>query len=200
MKTSDFALILACSLLTGCGGLPQRHSPQEAALTNQVVKMVTDYNRRHGTRYAVPSMIFEDRPASPTMIASANYTMWSIRVNKLWIKQDPCLVFKEAVAHELAHLLVYYQEYGEPITVTLQSRTGAHIVAFNGPPMLQNSMDEHGKAWQTMARELGADPCKEGYCYSPRPYSKYPLVCADPSGAKTAVATSSGAMTGSGGR
>jgi hypothetical protein len=111
------------------------------------------------------------------MIASANYSTWSISINGLWLKKDPCIVYKEAVAHELAHLLVDYQQYGTPRAATMNTRSGPVVVAFNGPVELQDPSLEHGKAWQDMALELGAHPCEEGYCRSNHPYSKSPLSC-----------------------
>jgi predicted SprT family Zn-dependent metalloprotease len=162
-------------------------SPEEAALTNQMSRLVTAYNQRHGTDYRVPAVSFEDHPDQPTTIASADYSRWSVNVSKTWMKKDPCLVAHEAVPHELAHLLVDMRHYGPPETMTLMTREGPKLMAFNGPPPLEDRSDEHGPEWQDMARELGAHPCREGYCRSARPYSKYPLVCDDTRSADLAV-------------
>ena len=177
MKTATLAMLLICSLLSACSSMEALQSPEEAALTAQMSRLVAAYNQRHGTDYRAPLVLFVDQADDPTTIASADYADWSISVNKSWIKKDPCLVAQEVVPHELAHLLVDVQHYGPPESVTLLTREGPKVVAFNGPPLLEDQSEEHGPEWQVMARELGAHPCREGYCYSPRPYSKYPLAC-----------------------
>jgi predicted SprT family Zn-dependent metalloprotease len=83
----------------------------------------------------------------------------------------------EALPHELAHLIIYYEKYGPPRTAALPTPNGIKLVAMNGPG-LQDVSDEHGQEWQQVARDLGADPCKEGYCYSTKPYKDFPLKCA----------------------
>lgn len=187
MKTVTLAMLLVCSLLSACSSMEALPSPEETSLTTQMSRLVAAYNQRHGTDYRVPQVQFEDRLDQSTTIASADYASWSISVNKTWMKKDPCLVAHEAVPHELAHLLVDVRQYGLPETMILATRKGPKVMAFNGPPPLTDRSDEHGPEWQGMARELGADPCREGYCRSARPYSKYPLACADTGSADLAV-------------
>jgi uncharacterized protein YceK len=187
MKTVTLAMLLVCSLLSACSSMEALQSPKEAALTAQMSKLVAAYNQRHGTAYRVPLVSFEDHADQATTIASADYADWSISVSKTWMKKDPCLVAREAVPHELAHLLVDVRHYGMPETMILDSREGPKVMAFNGPPPLEDQSDEHGPEWQDMARELGAHPCREGYCRSLRPYSKYPLTCAGTGSTELAV-------------
>ena len=187
MKTSTLAMLLACSLLSACSSMEALQSPEEASLTTQMSRLVVAYNQRHGTNYRTPLVMFEDHLDQATTIASADYASWTISVNKTWIKKDPCLVAHEAVPHELAHLLVDVRHYGLPETMILDTREGPKVMAFNGPPPLEDRSDDHGAEWQDMARELGADPCREGYCRSARPYSKFPLACADAGSADLAV-------------
>ena len=187
MKTTKLAMLLICSLLSACSSMEALQSPEEASLTMQMSRLVADYNQRHGTDYRVPSVLFEDHADQPTTIASADYVNWSVSVNKTWMKKDPCLVAHEAVPHELAHLLVDVKHYGLPETTILDTREGPKVVAFNGPPPLEDRSEEHGPEWQDMARELGADPCREGYCRSLRPYSRYPWACTDISSADVAM-------------
>lgn len=187
MKTVTLAMLLVCSLLSACSSMEALQSPEEASLTTQMSGLVGAYNQRHGTDYRVPQVLFVDHLDQPSTIASADYAGWAISVNKTWMKKDPCLVAHEAVPHELAHLLVDVRQYGLPVTTILATREGPKVMAFNGPPPLEDRSEEHGPEWQDMARELGADPCREGYCRSARPYSKYPLVCADTGSTDLAV-------------
>ena len=187
MKTRILTMLSACTLLSACSSMEVLPSSEEAALTAQASRLVAAYNRSHGTDYPVPQVLFEDRPDEPSTLASADYTNWAITVYKSWMKTTPCLVSKEAIPHELAHLLVDYRHYGAPQAAVLPTRGGPKVVAFNGPPMLEDQADEHGSEWQVLARELGAHPCREGYCYSPWPYSKYPLRCGNPDTAELTV-------------
>lgn len=177
MKTRILAMLSACTLLSACSSMEVLPSPEEGALSAQTSRLIAAFNRSHGTDYPVPQVLFEDQPVEASTLASADYTNWAITVYKSWMKAAPCLVSKEVIPHELAHLLVDYRHYGAPQAAVLPTRGGPKVVAFNGPPMLEDQADEHGIEWQVLARELGAHPCREGYCYSPWPYSKYPLKC-----------------------
>ncbi len=177
MDVKRSVVLLALTLLGACSSMDPKLVTHQTMLDDKLQKLLMAYNARHGTHIEAPSLSISDQPEQPGMIASANYSTWSISVNGLWLKKDPCIVYKEAVAHELAHLLVDYQQYGTPRAATLLTPKGPMVVAFNGPQELQDPSLEHGKAWQDMARELGAHPCKEGYCRSSHPYSKSPLTC-----------------------
>ena len=169
-------LVLLCGSLSACSNLDPRLDPQGALFTRQVQRMTEDYNRGHGTRYPVPQLAEEEMASLPSVVGAADYSRWTIHINKLWARKDPCIVMQEALAHELAHLFVYYDEFGPPQTAFINTSKGMTLVAMNGPG-LQDSTVEHGSEWQAKARQLGADPCREGYCFSERPYKKYPPSC-----------------------
>jgi hypothetical protein len=168
--------VLVCSALTACTNMDPRLSPEGALFVKQAAGLTDAYNRRHGTHYPVPHLSLDAMPGQASVVGTADYSAWTIHINPLWAQKDPCTVRKEALPHELAHLFVYYDQYGPPQTATLFTRDGLKQVAMNGPG-LQDSSEEHGPAWQGMARALGADPCREGYCYSAQPYKKYPPDC-----------------------
>lgn len=177
MYAKGLILLLSLSCLCACGSVEPRVDNQQSVLNAKLQGLLADYNARHHTDIEMPALSIDEDSDQPGTIASANYSTWSISINGLWLKKDPCIVYKEAVAHELAHLLVDYQEYGTPRAATLLTRKGPVTVAFNGPQELQDSSLEHGAAWRDMALELGAHPCEEGYCRSSHPYSKSPLAC-----------------------
>ncbi len=177
MYVRGFIFLLSLSLLGACSTVEPKLDAQQSVLDNKLQRLLTDYNDRHHSHVKMPALKIDEDTDQPGMIASANYSSWSISINGLWLKKDPCIVYKEAMAHELAHLLVDYQQYGMPRATTMQTRKGPVVVAFNGPVELQDSSLEHGVAWQDMALELGAHPCEEGYCRSSHPYSKSPLAC-----------------------
>lgn len=170
-------VLMSLLLLTACSSLNPRTENQQTLLDTKLRHLLAAYNTRHGTHIQLPRITVADQPDQPSMIASTDYATWSISVNPAWIRKNPCLVYHEAMAHELAHLIADYLQYGKPRSAILMSRNGPFTVAFNGPPALQDPGDEHGKLWQTLAFELGANPCKEGYCYDPQPYWKTPLQC-----------------------
>lgn len=176
MDARTLALLLLLSLLSGCGSIGSVQDSQEALVIDRVTQVMTAYNAAHGTHYDVPQVVFDDYLERPSEIAAADYSRWTIHFNRLWLTKSPCMLYKEAVPHELAHLVADYQQYGRPQTVLMSTARGAQLVAMNVPP-LQDSADEHGRAWQEVARAMGANPCKEGYCRDPRPYSKYPMRC-----------------------
>jgi hypothetical protein len=153
-----------------------RQTSQAAALNRQAAQLTATYNRSHGTHYPAPSLKIDSQGLGDSIIGAAEYSSWTIHLNPEWVEKDVCMVDQEALPHELAHLFVYYDQYGPPQTAMLPTPQGPKLVAMNGPG-LQDMGEEHGSAWQKMARDLGADPCKEGYCYSPRPYKKFPLKC-----------------------
>jgi hypothetical protein len=177
MYAARLLFLLSITFLGACSTVDPRLNTQQSVLDGKLQRLLADYNARHHTHVEVPVLKIEDNTDQPGKIAEADYSTWSISVNGLWLKKDPCIVYKEAVAHELAHLLVYYQQFGAPRAATMLTRTGPVVVAFNGPAELQDSSLEHGKVWQDMALELGAHPCEEGYCRSAHPYSKSPLTC-----------------------
>ncbi|HEY3860103.1 MAG TPA: hypothetical protein VGM47_10900 [Gammaproteobacteria bacterium] len=178
MYIRGLIFLFSLSLLGACSSVqPQLDDTQQTVLGTKLQRLLADYNTRHHSHVQMPALSIDDDTDQPAMIASANYSTWSISVNRLWLKKDPCIVYKEAMAHELAHLLVDYVQYGMPRAATLITRTGPVVVAFNGPQDLEDSSIEHGKDWQDMALELGAHPCEEGYCRSSHPYSKTPLTC-----------------------
>ncbi|HEY4128938.1 MAG TPA: hypothetical protein VGN70_12895 [Gammaproteobacteria bacterium] len=178
MYIRGLIFLLSLSLLGACSSVqPKLDDAQQAVLGNKLQRLLADYNTRHRSHVQMPVLTIDDDTDQPAMIASANYSTWSISVNRVWLKKDPCIVYKEAMAHELAHLLADYHQYGMPRAATLITRTGPVVVAFNGPHELEDSSVEHGKEWQDMALELGAHPCEEGYCRSAHPYSKTPLTC-----------------------
>lgn len=175
---------MSLATLAGCSSVGTSLSPDEALYSRQISRMTDDYNAAHGTHYPVPRLSLDAQGLSTSVVGAADFSHWSIHINPLWVKKDPCLVDQEALAHELAHLFVYYDEYGPPQSALLDTGKGMQLVAMNGPG-LADLGQEHGAAWQTKAKALGADPCKEGYCYSDRPYKKYPIACA---GTQTALA------------
>ena len=165
-----------CLLLAGCSSMDPRLQTQADSFSRQVTQLTDSYNRDHGSHYPVPKVVVDPRGLSQSVIGAAAYSSWTIHLNAEWVEKDVCMVDQEALPHELAHLFVYYDKYGPPQTAMLSTASGPKLVAMNGPG-LQDVSEEHGAAWQTMARALGADPCKEGYCPSPRPYKKFPLQC-----------------------
>lgn len=169
-------LVVLCGLLAGCSSMDARQTSQDVAFNRQAAQLTAAYNRSHGTHYPVPHLSIDASGLGDSVISAAEYSSWTIHLNAEWVERDVCMVDKEALPHELAHLFVYYDEYGPPRTATLPTATGPKLVAMNGPG-LQDVSEEHGAAWQAKARALGADPCKEGYCYSPVPYKKFPLKC-----------------------
>lgn len=176
-------LLLSLVALAGCSSIDSRMDPTGALFAAQLTRMTGDYNAAHGTRYPVPQVSLDARGLPDSVVGAADFSHWAIHINPLWVKKAPCLVDQEALAHELAHLFVYYDEYGPPQSALLNTGKGMQLVAMNGPG-LADLGEEHGAAWQAKARALGADPCKEGYCYSARPYREYPIACA---GTETAV-------------
>lgn len=183
MHTGKGLLLLGLLALAGCSNLDPRLDPTGLVYSQQVSRMTEHYNAAHSTHYPVPQVNVDAVALPDSVVGAADFTHWSVHINPLWVKKDPCLVDREALAHELAHLFVYYDEYGPPQSAMLSTSTGAKLVAMNGPG-LQDLSTEHGAAWQAKARALGADPCKEGYCHSEKPYKKYPITCA---GTETAL-------------
>lgn len=177
-------LLFCLAALAGCSNVDPRMDPQGALFAAQLTRMTGDYNAAHGTRYPVPQISLDAQGLPDSVVGAADFSHWTIHINPLWVHKDPCLVDQEALAHELAHLFVYYDEYGPPQSALLNTAKGMQLVAMNGPGLADLS-EEHGAAWQSKARALGADPCREGYCYSARPYRKYPITCA---GTETALA------------
>jgi len=180
MYARGLIFLLSLSLLGACSGVPPQATQtdaQQAVLQSELQGLLRDYNARHHSHVQLPNLSIQEDTRHPGMIASADYSNWKISINGLWLKKDPCIVYKEAVAHELAHLLVDYQQFGAPQAATLLTQRGPVVVAFNGPPELEDSSEEHGRAWQAMALELGAHPCEEGYCRSSHPYAKSALTC-----------------------
>ncbi|HEY1992169.1 MAG TPA: hypothetical protein VGH71_06865 [Gammaproteobacteria bacterium] len=177
MRIGKGFLLLSLLSLAGCTNLDPRLDPTGLVYSQQVSRMTGAYNAAHGTHYPVPQVNIDAMNLADSVVGAADFTHWSLHINPLWVKKDPCLVDREALAHELAHLFVYYDEYGPPQSAMLSTPLGAKLVAMNGPG-LADLGEEHGAAWQVKARALGADPCKEGYCYSERPYRKYPITCA----------------------
>jgi len=189
MDVLRLAAISLLTLLSACSSVEPKYTLQEMELQQRATMLLADYNARHSTHYPAPTLSVDPQLEASGVVASADYALWTIKVNAQWVEKDFCLVYKEAVAHELAHLLLNFQQYGSPQTAVVTTRTGTEIVAFNGPTALRDSDEEHGPDWQAMARDLGADPCKEGYCRDPRPYSKYPLTCSAGSAAVASVRT-----------
>lgn len=179
-------LLLSLAVLAACTSMDPRVNPTGALFAQQIDRMTGGYNATHGTHYPVPQLSVDAQGLPDSVVGAADFTHWSIHLNPLWVKKDPCLVDREALAHELAHLFVYYDEYGPPQSALLDTGKGMQLVAMNGPG-LADLGEEHGAVWQAKARALGADPCKEGYCYSDRPYKRYPIACA---GTETALAMS----------
>jgi hypothetical protein len=166
-----------CLLLAGCSSMDAHQTTQDAAFNRQLAHLTANYNHSHGTHYPVPLLSMDGSGLGDSVIGAAEYSSWTIHLNPEWVAKDVCMVDQEALPHELAHLFVYYDEYGPPRTATVPTSMGPKLVAMNGPG-LQDVSEEHGVAWQKVARDLGADPCKEGYCYSLRPYKRFPLSCA----------------------
>ena len=167
---------IICLLLAGCSSMDPHLQTQADSFSRQVARLTAQYNHAHGTDYPVPKLVIDSKGLSESVIGAAAYSSWTIHLNAEWIERDVCMVGREALPHELAHLFVYYDEYGPPQTAMLPTSTGPKLVAMNGPG-LQDLGEEHGATWQQVARDLGADPCKEGYCYSAQPYKKFPLHC-----------------------
>lgn len=167
---------IMCLLLAGCSSMDPRLQSQSTAFSHQVTQLTSSYNQSHGTHYPVPRVSLDNRGLGESVIGAAEYTSWTIHLNVEWVERDICMVDQEALPHELAHLFVYYDKYGPPRTAMVPTSSGPKLVPMNGPG-LQDVSEEHGAAWQKTARALGADPCKEGYCYSPQPYKKLPLRC-----------------------
>lgn len=178
-------LCLGLVSLAACANVDPRVDLYGLGYTQRVSEMTAHYNATHGTHYPAPQVSLAPIELPDSVVGAADFTRWSVDINPLWVKKDPCLVDREALAHELAHLFVDYDEYGPPRSAMLSTRRGATLVAMNGPG-LQDLSEEHGTAWQDKARALGADPCKEGYCHSARPYKRYPIICA---GTETALAS-----------
>jgi hypothetical protein len=177
MKLGALCVVLAGLILAACSSVDVKVTTPEAALRQQMMHLVDNYNSIYGAHYPMPQLRVEIFSNSPTVIAAADYSDWAVLVNQTWVDKNLCLVSKEALPHELAHLFVYYDQYGPPQTVMFSAAHGAEMVALNGPPLLQDTMDEHGPAWQVKARALGAHPCKEGYCRTKHPYRRFPLQC-----------------------
>lgn len=184
MHTGKGFLLLGLLSLAGCYTLDPRVDPTGVLYSQQLSRMTSDYNAQHHTHYPAPQLSLDAMNLPDSVVGAADFTHWTVHINPLWVKKDPCLVDREALAHELAHLFVYYDEYGPPQTAMLSTPSGARLVAMNGPG-LQDLSTEHGVDWQAKARALGSDPCKEGYCPSDRPYKRYPISCA---GTETALA------------
>ena len=173
------ALLFVALSLAACADAPAVDRSEEMLIDSTVVQLTADYNRTHATRYPVAHVRFQDFPNQPSTVGGAEYSRWTIVLNPLWVRRDLCTVCKEAIAHELAHLFVDYDDYGPPRTVLIDTTRGMQFLSLNGPPHFQDSATEHGPAWQAKARALGADPCKEGYCHDPHPYRRFPLICSD---------------------
>jgi hypothetical protein len=177
MRAAKGLLVLALGgMLSACASMDPRVDPTGVLFAQELQQMTQSYNQEHGTHYPVPHLTLDPDGLPASVVGAADYSTWTIHLNPVWVQQDHCLVQQEALPHELAHLIFYYDKYGPPETAPLPTRNGIKLVAMNGPG-LQDMSDEHGSAWQALARSLGADPCKEGYCYSDRPYKKYPLTC-----------------------
>jgi hypothetical protein len=176
MRSTKGLVVLLGLLLAGCASMDPRMDPTGVLFAQDLQRMTQQYNAAHGTHYPAPRVSLDAMGFPASVVGAADYSAWTIHLNPAWAAKDDCLVAREALPHELAHLIVYYQRYGAPRNVQLPTPNGMKLVAMNGPG-LQDVGDEHGAEWQTVARELGADPCKEGYCYSTRPYKKYPLTC-----------------------
>lgn len=177
MRSTKGFVVLLGLLLTGCASMDPRADPTGVLFARDLQRLTDGYNREHGTHYPVPKLSLDPIGLSASVVGASDYSTWTIHLNPAWVAKGDCLVAREALPHELAHLIVYYDEYGPPRTAELPTPKGMRLVAMNGPG-LQDVSDEHGPEWQVVARELGADPCKEGYCYAARPYKKYPLTCA----------------------
>jgi hypothetical protein len=187
MRSTKGLVVLLSMLLGGCASMDPRMDPTEVLFAQYLQHLTDSYNREHSTHYPVPKLSLEPIGLSASVVGASDYSTWTIHLNPDWVAKDHCLVEQEALPHELAHLIVYYDEYGPPRTAELPTPKGMRLVAMNGPG-LQDVSDEHGAQWQMVARELGADPCKEGYCYAARPYKKYPPTCA-PAKRELAVAS-----------
>lgn len=177
MRSAKGLMILLGVLLAGCAGMDPRTDPTGVLFAQDLQRMTDSYNSEHDTHYPVPRVSLDATGLPASVVGAADYSAWAIHLNPDWVAKDDCLVLREALPHELAHLIVYYDKYGPPKTAELPTPRGMRLVAMNGPG-LQDLSDEHGSQWQAVARDLGADPCKEGYCYSPQPYKKFPLRCA----------------------
>ncbi|HEY1773238.1 MAG TPA: hypothetical protein VGH91_08610 [Gammaproteobacteria bacterium] len=187
MRSTKGLVVVLGMLLAGCASMDPRVDPTGVLFAQDLRHLTDSYNSTHGTHYPVPRLDLESIGLPDSVVGASDYSSWTIHLNPDWVAKDHCLVEKEALPHELAHLIVYYDEYGPPKTAELQTSAGTKLVAMNGPG-LEDLGEEHGAQWQAVARELGADPCKEGYCYAARPYKKYPLTCAP---AKRALAVAS---------
>jgi hypothetical protein len=168
-------LLFLCGL-SGCTNFDARLDPQGILFAQQVSRLTAHYNDSHGTHYPVPQVSTDDIGLPASAVAASQYSTWSIHINPAWVRRDSCLVIREALPHELAHLFVYYDEYGPPQTAMLPTTEGTKLIAMNGPG-LQDLSSEHGPAWQEKARQLGANPCREGYCPAANPYRREPPDC-----------------------
>jgi hypothetical protein len=175
MRSAKGLLVLCC-MLAGCSSMEPRMQSQANSFSRQVSQLTDSYNLAHGTHYPVPKLQIDSSGMTQSVIGAAAYSSWTIHLNAEWVEKDVCIVNQEALPHELAHLFVYDDKYGPPQTAMLPTPLGLKLVAMNGPG-LRDLSEDHGLAWQTKARALGADPCKEGYCYSPLPYKTHPLHC-----------------------
>ena len=149
-------LLLSMVTLAGCDSLDPRMDPTGLVYSQQISRMTTDYNAAHGTRYPAPQVSLDAMNLPDSVVGAADFAHWTVHINPLWVKKDPCLVDQEALAHELAHLFIYYDEYGPPQSALLSTPTGAKLVAMNGPG-LEDVSEAHGATWQAKARALGAD-------------------------------------------
>jgi hypothetical protein len=190
MRSTKGLVVLLGTLLAGCASMDPRVDPTGVLFAQDLQQMTDSYNSEHGTHYPVPHLSLDAIGLPDSVVGAADYSTWTIHLNPIWVQQDHCLVEHEALPHELAHLIFYYHEYGPPKTATLPTRDGMKLVAMNGPG-LQDVSEEHGPEWQAVARDLGADPCKEGYCYSDRPYKRYPITCTTDKRALAAVGPAS---------
>jgi hypothetical protein len=176
MRSTKGLVLCVGLLLSGCASMDPRVNPTGVLFAQDLQQLTDSYNREHGSHYPVPKLSVDAIGLPGSVVGASDYSAWTIHLNPEWVAKDHCLVEREALPHELAHLIVYYDKYGPPQNALLPTPTGTRLVAMNGPG-LQDLGDEHGARWQTVARDLGADPCKEGYCYAARPYKKYPLTC-----------------------
>lgn len=178
MQIANRAVWLCALALAGCTSVDPRLSPEGALFTDRLTALTESYNQAHGTHYPVPKLSLDEMPAQPSIIGEAEFSTWTVHINRRWVQKDPCIVRDEALPHELAHLFIYYNKYGPPQIAYLDSPKGMQLVAMNGPG-LQDYSTEHGGDWQAMARSLGANPCAEGYCQAAH-IKRYPLTCPRP--------------------
>lgn len=160
-------VIFLAACLTGCGYRP---SANQQKVMTEVANMVTTYNAQNGTHYPQPNITFLQSDL-PDIVGDADYGTWTLQFNASWVEQKPCWILKEGVPHEVAHLFVEYDQYGPPRTAYVEGPNGSVPVTFNGPKPLTDDATLHNDKWRAMAAKLGANPCKEGYCPDPHPYS-----------------------------